>query len=65
MQKALIKIEITMSVDVDDSTTLEEATDIALFECGASSGIKSAILDKMQDNEIYSHEVLDAEFADM
>ena len=65
MKQALIKIEITMSVDVDDSTTLEEATDIALFECGASSGVQTALLDKMQDNEIYTYEVLDSEFADM
>ena len=65
MQQAIIKIELEMTVDVDDSTTIEEAQQIALFECEAESSIHNSILDKMEDRDVVSYEVLNAEFADM
>ena len=65
MKEAIITIEIAMSVEVDDSTTLEEATDIALFECEAIGNIKSAVLDKMEDRDVTSYSVEYAEWLDM
>ena len=65
MKQAIIKIEMTMTVDVDDSTTLDEATDIALFECEAIGNIKGAVLDKMEDREVTNYSVEEAEWLDM
>ncbi len=62
MKQTTLKIEITMVVYTDDSATLDEVTDIALFECGASSGIKTGVMDKMQDSLIHYYEVLDVDF---
>ena len=65
MKQAIIKIELTMTVDVDDSVNLEEATDIALFECDAIGSIKSTVHEKMKDREVTDYTVEDAEWLDM
>jgi hypothetical protein len=65
MKHALITVEITIMVNVDDSTTKEEATDIALFECEAIGNIKGVILDKMKGREVTSYCVNDFDWLDI
>ena len=64
MKAAQIKIELTMDVEVDDSTSLDEATKIALFTCEAETSIKTSVLDKLHGSDVINCEVLDAEFID-
>lgn len=65
MRVAIITIEMTIAVEVDDSTTLKEATDIVLFECDAISGINTNVLDKMEGRDVTNYSVEDAEWLDI
>ena len=64
MKTAIVTIEIEVQLEVDNSTTIEEAKQIALFECEAISSIGTDVFTKMDDRDVIGHEVTNAEFID-